>query len=63
MPSLVLVAESDIFIRPALSRRLLERLPDVRWASVAGGHAVMWENPAAWNGAIVDFIRATGQRP
>jgi 3-oxoadipate enol-lactonase len=63
LPSLVLVAESDIFIRPALSRQLLERLPDARWASVAGGHAVMWENPAAWNGAIVDFIRATAGRP
>jgi 3-oxoadipate enol-lactonase len=63
VPSLVLVAESDIFIRPALSRRLLERLPDARWASVAGGHAVMWENAAAWNGAIVAFIRATTGRP
>ena len=56
VPSLVLVAESDVFIRPALSRRLLERLPDALWASVAGGHAVMWENPGDWNGAIVEFI-------
>lgn len=60
-PSLVLVAESDILIRPALSRRLLEHLPNARWASVAGGHAVMWENPTAWNGAIVEFIRANAQ--
>ena len=57
VPALVLVAESDVFIRPDLSRRMLERLPDARWASVPGGHAVMWENPAAWNQAIVGFIR------
>jgi 3-oxoadipate enol-lactonase len=55
--ALVLVAESDVFIRPDLSRRMLERLPDARWASVAGGHAVMWENPSAWNGAIVAFVQ------
>ncbi len=64
VPTLVLVAESDIFIRPALSRRLLERLPNARWASVAGGHAVMWENPTAWNAAIVAFVGAVaGGRP
>jgi 3-oxoadipate enol-lactonase len=56
-PALVLVAESDILIRPALSGRMLERLPAASWATVPGGHAVMWENPGAWNGAIVEFIR------
>ena len=59
-PSLVLVAESDILIRPELSRRMLERLPAASWASVAGGHAVMWENPAAWNLAIIEFVMAHG---
>ena len=57
VPTLVLVAESDVFIRPELSRRMLERLADGHWASVAGGHAVMWENPVDWNGAIVAFVR------
>jgi 3-oxoadipate enol-lactonase len=55
-PALVLVAESDVFIRPDLSRLMLERLPAATWAAVPGGHAVMWENPGAWNGAIVEFI-------
>jgi 3-oxoadipate enol-lactonase len=55
-PTLVLVAESDVFIRPDLSRRMLERLPAASWVAVPGGHAVMWENPGAWNGAIVEFI-------
>jgi 3-oxoadipate enol-lactonase len=63
VPCLVLVAESDVFIRPALSRRLLERLPTARWASVAGGHAVMWENPGAWNAAIVAFIQSQDRTP
>jgi 3-oxoadipate enol-lactonase len=57
VPALVLVAADDVFIRPDLSRRMLEGLPDGHWASVAGGHAVMWENPADWNGAIVAFVR------
>jgi 3-oxoadipate enol-lactonase len=56
VPALVLVAADDVFIRPALSERMLERLPAARLASVAGGHAVMWENPAAWNQAIVSFV-------
>ncbi len=56
IPALVLVAENDIFIRPALSERMLERLPDARQVSVAGGHAVMWENPTAWNQAIISFV-------
>lgn len=63
LPALVLVAESDVFIRPGLSRRLLERLPDGHWASIAGGHAVMWESPAAWNEAIIEFIRRVPDRP
>lgn len=56
IPSLVLVAERDILIRPELSARLLERLADAEWATVSGGHAVMWENPGAWNQAIIGFV-------
>jgi len=59
-PALVLVAESDILIRPGLSARLLSRLQDAQWAMVPGGHAVMWENPVAWNRAIIDFVLAHG---
>ncbi|MGH2513083.1 MAG: alpha/beta fold hydrolase, partial [Candidatus Limnocylindrales bacterium] len=57
MPALVLVAEADILVRPALSARLLAGLPNAEWAVVPGGHAVMWENPDAWNRAIIDFVQ------
>jgi len=63
VPALVLVAESDILIRPALSRRMLDLLAHGSWASVPGGHAVMWENPSAWNRAIVEFIGRHGEGP
>jgi 3-oxoadipate enol-lactonase len=54
--SLVLVADDDIIIRPALSRRLFDGLPDAEWAVVPGGHGAFWENPGPWNRAVIDFI-------
>ena len=61
--SLVLVAEDDIIIRPTLSRRLFDGLPNAEWAVVPGGHAAFWENPAPWNRAVIDFIaRDPGHR-
>ena len=59
-PALVLVADDDIIIRPALSRRLFKGLPDGTWATVPGGHAAFWENPGPWNRAVIDFIHAHG---
>jgi pimeloyl-ACP methyl ester carboxylesterase len=54
--SLVLVADDDIIIRPELSRRLFDGLPDAEWAVVPGGHGAFWENPGPWNRAVIDFI-------
>src|SRR5439155_21581625 len=54
--SLVLVADDDIIIRPALSRRLSDGLPDAEWAVVPGGHGAFWENLRPWNRAVIDFI-------
>ena len=54
--SMVLVADEDIIIRPALSRRLFDGLPDADWAVVPGGHGAFWENPGPWNRAVIDFI-------
>ena len=55
--SLVLVADDDIIIRPALSRRLFDGLSGAEWAVVPGGHGAFWENPDPWNRAVIDFIR------
>ena len=54
--SLVLVADDDIIIRPELSRRLFDGLPDAEWTVVPGGHGAFWENPGPWNRAVIDFI-------
>jgi 3-oxoadipate enol-lactonase len=56
-PALVIAADQDIIIRPALSRRLFEALPSASWTVVPGGHASFVENPAPWNRAVIDFIR------
>ena len=59
-PTLVIAARDDAIIREALSRRLYEALPDATWSVVPGGHAAFWEDPAPWNRAVIDFVRAHG---
>ncbi|MGH3288436.1 MAG: alpha/beta fold hydrolase [Streptosporangiaceae bacterium] len=57
-PTLVIAAADDIIIRPALSRELLEALPDAAWTVVPGGHAAFWEDPGPWNRAVLEFVHA-----
>jgi 3-oxoadipate enol-lactonase len=57
-PALVLAAEDDIIIRPALSRELFEAVPGAAWRVVPGGHAAFWENPGPWNRAVIEFVQA-----
>jgi len=57
-PTLVIAAADDIIIRPALSRRLFEALPDAAWSVVPGGHAAFWEDPGPWNQAVIQFVHA-----
>jgi 3-oxoadipate enol-lactonase len=57
-PTLVIAAADDIIIRPALSRRLFEVLPDAAWTVVPGGHAAFWEESGPWNQAVLEFVHA-----
>jgi pimeloyl-ACP methyl ester carboxylesterase len=57
-PTLVIAARDDVIIREALSRRLYESLPNATWSVVPGGHAAFWEDPAPWNRAVIEFVRA-----
>ena len=57
-PTLVIAAEDDIIIRPALSRQLLQAVSGAAWAAVPGGHAAFWENPGPWNRAVIEFVQA-----
>jgi 3-oxoadipate enol-lactonase len=55
-PTLVLAGEEDILIPVRLSKRLREQIPGAYWATSTGGHACMWEHPAAFNRVYLDWI-------
>ena len=60
-PTLVLAGEQDILIPVSLSRELHEGIPGSEWATVTGGHACLWEHPASFNAAVLDFVRRQGK--
>lgn len=57
VPTLVLAGEEDILIPVRLSKRLHEAMPSSEWVTVPGGHACLWESPAPFNSAFLDFVR------
>jgi 3-oxoadipate enol-lactonase len=61
VPTRVIAARDDIIIRPELSRRLFEALPEGNraWTLVPGGHAAFWEDPGPWNEAVIDFVQSS----
>jgi 3-oxoadipate enol-lactonase len=61
VPTLVIAARDDIIIRPELSRRLFEELPESNraWTVVPGGHAAFWEDPGPWNEAVTHFVQSS----
>ncbi len=56
VPTLVLAGESDVLIPVPQSRRLHAGIGGAAWASSRGGHAFMWEYPAEFNRAVLDFL-------
>jgi 3-oxoadipate enol-lactonase len=60
-PTLVLAGEQDILIPVSLSRQLHQAIPGSEWVTVPGGHACVWEHPASFNTAVLDFIRRHGK--
>jgi 3-oxoadipate enol-lactonase len=60
-PALVLAGEQDILIPVSLSRQLHEGIPGSHWQTVKGGHACLWEHPASFNAAVLDFIGRHGK--
>ena len=61
VPTLVLAGEEDILIPVRLSQDLKAAIPGARWATVPGGHACIWERPAPFNAAFVDFVQASSR--
>lgn len=58
VPTLVLAGEQDILIPTALSHDLHRLIPGSQWATVAGGHACLWEYPDAFNTAFIGFLNS-----
>ena len=58
VPTLVLAGEEDILIPVSLSKSLHQLVPGSSWATVPGGHASLWEQPAPFNISLIDFIRS-----
>ena len=54
-PALVMAGEEDILIPVSLSRRIHEGIPGSEWATTKGGHGCVWEHPAEFNQAYLDF--------
>lgn len=55
-PTLVIAGEEDILIPVTLSKRLHAAIPGAEWRTTPGGHASVWEHPAAFNQAVLEFI-------
>ncbi|HDZ87628.1 MAG TPA: alpha/beta hydrolase [Nitrospirae bacterium] len=58
-PTLVLAAEQDILYPPILSGPLVKKIPNVKFKVIEGsGHGVIWEQPEAFNKAVVEFLNS-----
>ena len=56
VPTLVLAGEVDILIPVRLSQQLHALIPGAECATTTGGHACMWEHPAAFNKTYLDYL-------
>jgi pimeloyl-ACP methyl ester carboxylesterase len=56
-PTLVVWGERDTVLPPAVGQRIVERIPDARLVVIPGaGHNVMWDQPEAFNRAVIAFL-------
>ncbi len=60
-PALVVAGGADLYAPPELMRLWAARLPRHDWAVLQGaGHAINWEQPEAFNDAVIGFLRRNG---
>lgn len=63
IPALVVVGSEDTLTPPEEARALAGGLPDARFRLIPGaGHLSNIENPAAFNGALVEFLAEVARR-
>lgn len=57
VPTLFLTGDADLYMPPALFSLLRPHLPDARYVVIAeAGHASAWEQPDAFNAAVLSFV-------
>jgi pimeloyl-ACP methyl ester carboxylesterase len=58
VPTLLLTGDADLYIPPYLLRQVGEKIPNSKIVIVQdSGHGVQWEQPQAFNNAVLDFIQ------
>lgn len=63
VPPLLMTGDADLWIPPALLREVAARIPGSEVVIVANaGHALQWEQPEAFNAAVLDFIASKSPR-
>jgi pimeloyl-ACP methyl ester carboxylesterase len=63
MPTLLLTGDADLYTPPAVLRLFGEHMPNAELFIVPdSGHAANWENPEAFNRALLRFLRRHARR-
>lgn len=63
VPTLLLTGDADLYTPPAVLRLFGEHMPQAELVIVPdSGHAANWENPAAFNRAVLRFLRRQARR-
>ncbi len=58
MPVLLIGADADVYMPPAMLRELASHIDDVEVVMLSeSGHAGYWEQPTAFNQALIGFLR------
>lgn len=57
VPTLLLTGDADLYTPPSVLRMFAQRMPHAEVAVIAEtGHSSYWENPAAFNAALLAFL-------
>lgn len=57
VPTLLLTGDADLYTPPPMLQLFADKLPNSETIVVPGaGHAAYWEQPAAFNAAVLDFL-------
>jgi pimeloyl-ACP methyl ester carboxylesterase len=54
--TLVIMATDDPHCPPAALAPAVAAMPNARMVELSGGHSAYYENPAAWNSAVLNFL-------